>query len=133
MARLNAAALPLARRWRRSPRRYAAPYARRCGATSPTLAGQSRRKRSTGSLVAGASLHTKEAIETRRWISQLQRDARELLARLEEQDAGKGATPPCRIPKGPDIDCGTAGLGLDVSQEGPPPSSRPLIQERVPS
>jgi len=24
-------------------------------------------------------------------------------------------------------------LGLDVSQEGPPPSSRPLIQERVPS
>ena len=29
-------------------------------------------------------LHTKEAIETRRWISQLQRDARELLARLDE-------------------------------------------------
>jgi hypothetical protein len=43
------------------------------------------------------------------------------------------ATPPCRMPKGPDIDCGTAGLGLDVSQEGPPPSSRPLIQKRVPS
>jgi len=35
------------------------------------------------------------------------------------------ATPPCRIPKGPDIDRGTAGLGLEVSQEGPPPS-RPL-------
>jgi hypothetical protein len=47
---------PLARRWPRSPRRCAAPYARRCGATSPTLAGQSRRKRSTESLVAGASL-----------------------------------------------------------------------------
>jgi hypothetical protein len=24
------------------------------------------------------------------------------------------ATPPCRMPKGPDIDRGTAGLGLDV-------------------
>ena len=53
---LNAAALPLVRRWPRCPRRYAAPYAKRCGATSLTLAGQSRRKRSTGSLVAGASL-----------------------------------------------------------------------------
>src|SRR6516225_5133632 len=52
---LNAAALPLVRRWPRCPRRYAAPYAKRCGATSLTLAGQSRRKRSTGSLVAGAS------------------------------------------------------------------------------
>src|SRR5262249_33744771 len=51
---LNAAALPLVRRWPRCPRRYAAPYAKRCGATSLTLAGQSRRKRGTGSLVAGA-------------------------------------------------------------------------------
>ncbi len=29
-------------------------------------------------------LHSKEAIETRRWISRLQREARELLARLDE-------------------------------------------------
>ena len=29
------------------------------------------------------------------------------------------------MPKGPDIDRGKAGLGLDVSQDGPPPS-RPL-------
>jgi hypothetical protein len=29
-------------------------------------------------------LHTKEAIETRRWLSQLQRDTRALLARLDE-------------------------------------------------
>jgi hypothetical protein len=29
-------------------------------------------------------LQTKEAIETRRWISKLQRDARELVARLDE-------------------------------------------------
>src|SRR5271169_3029844 len=35
------------------------------------------------------------------------------------------ATPPFRMPKGADIDRGTAGLGLDLSQEGPPPS-RPL-------
>src|SRR5262244_670568 len=53
---LNAAAVPLVRRWPRCPRGFAAPYAKRCGATSLTLAGQSRRKRSTGSLVAGASL-----------------------------------------------------------------------------
>src|ERR1700730_1930190 len=39
------------------------------------------------------------------------------------------APPPCRMPKGPDIDRGTAGPGLDVSQERPPPS-RPLRKGR---
>jgi hypothetical protein len=41
------------------------------------------------------------------------------------------ATPPRRMPKGQDIDRGTAGLGLDVSQEGC--HHRDLIRERVPS
>ena len=35
------------------------------------------------------------------------------------------ATPPCRMPKGPDIDRGTAGVGLD-SLAGRAATSRPL-------
>ena len=42
------------------PRKYAAPYAKRCGATWPTLAGRSRRKRSTELPAAGAKSAVRE-------------------------------------------------------------------------
>jgi hypothetical protein len=44
---LNAVALPPVRPWPRSPRTYAAPYAKRCASTWLIPAGQSRRRRST--------------------------------------------------------------------------------------
>jgi hypothetical protein len=41
-------------------------------------------------------------------------------------------TPPCRMPKGPDIDRGTAGLGLDSLAGKAATIERPFIEERVP-
>src|SRR5215472_7702499 len=54
MARLNAAALPPARRWQLCLTKFVELCATKCGATSATRAGQSRSRPSTKSQVAGA-------------------------------------------------------------------------------